>query len=344
MHKTINQNCFDFLRFFFCVHIALSHLAELSQAQKLAFILDYANSSLGVCGFFVISGFLVAKSYTSTPSLKKYFIKRAKRILPAYFFMVLFAAIILSVFSSLSIGGYFSDTDLFKYIGWNLVFMNFVQPCLPGLFENNLLCAVNGSLWTLKVEEGFYLILPIIFYFIQKTKKAHALLLTLYLFSILYWFVMDSWFNLPVLAKQLPGYLAYFSVGIGLFLNLGIVLQNKTKLFLIAVFGIAIDHYANFQVQFLYPAAFGIVVILAAYSLPFLNNFGKYGDFTYGVYIVHFPLIQLFRQYDLFEKYNPFWMAFYILVLSIAFAIFSWFGIEKRFLDRYKTANQQLAT
>jgi peptidoglycan/LPS O-acetylase OafA/YrhL len=78
------------------------------------------------------------------------------------------------------------------------------------------------------------------------------------------------------------------------------------------------------------------MVIIAAYSLPFLNNFGKYGDFTYGLYIYHFPIIQLFRQYNLFEKYGPILMAFSVILITLFFAVLSWFFIEKRFLDRFK--------
>lgn len=336
LDNNYNKNCFDFLRIFFCANIVLSHLAELSQSKSLAFILDYVNALLGVQGFFVISGFLVAKSYSNTPSLKQYFIKRAKRILPAYFFIILLSAFGLSIFSKYSFIEYFSDLGVLKYIGWNLVFMNFAHPCLPGLFENNMLCAVNGSLWTLKVEEGFYLFLPIIFYLIAKTKKPLAILLIIYILSLGYWFVMDDYFHKPVLAKQLPGYLAFFSTGIFLYLNLKVVLQNKIKVLFIAIIGLISAHFLNFQINFIYPAAFGTLVILSAFSLPFLNNFGKYGDFTYGLYIIHFPLIQLFRQYNLFEKYNPFLMSFCIISISIVFAIFSWFAIEKRFLDRYK--------
>jgi peptidoglycan/LPS O-acetylase OafA/YrhL len=86
----------------------------------------------------------------------------------------------------------------------------------------------------------------------------------------------------------------------------------------------------------LYPAASGLIVIIAAYSLPFLTNFGKYGDFTYGLYIYHFPIIQLFRQYNLFEKYNPILMAISVILITLFFAVLSWFLIEKRFLDRFK--------
>lgn len=330
------KNCFDFLRFFFAVNILLAHLGELSQSENLEFLFNFSNSNIAVKGFFIISGFLVAKSYANTPSLKQYFIKRAKRILPAYIVVLLFSVLILAFFSKFDFLEYFSDENVYKYLGWNSVFLNFMHPCLPGLFENNLMCAVNGALWTLKVEEGFYIVLPFIFYAIKKSKKPFLILGSLYVLSLLYWFVMDSYLNQPLLAKQLPGYLAYFATGIFLFLNFELVLQNKNKLLLISILLLIISRFSHFQIDFFYPAAFGTVVIIAAYNLPFLNNFGKYGDFTYGLYIYHFPIIQLFRQYDLFEKHNPILMATIVILITLLFAVFSWFFVEKRFLDRFK--------
>jgi peptidoglycan/LPS O-acetylase OafA/YrhL len=331
-----NKNCFDFLRFFFAANILLAHLCELSQNKSLEFLSNFSNSSIAVKGFFIISGFLVAKSYTNTPSLKEYFIKRAKRILPAYFVVLLFSAVTLSFFSSFNFLEYFTDINVYKYLGWNSIFLNFMHPCLPSLFENNLICAVNGALWTLKVEEGFYIVLPFIFYAIKKSKKPYLILGSLYIFSLLYWFVMDFYLNQPLLAKQLPGYLVYFVTGIFLFLNFDFVLENKKMLFFSSILLLIISRFSPFQIDVFYPVAFGLMVIIAAYNLPFLNDFGKYGDFTYGLYIYHFPIIQLFRQYDLFEKYNPILTAFCVILITLFFAVLSWFFIEKRFLDRLK--------
>jgi len=339
-----NKNCFDFLRFFFAANILLAHLCELSQSKSLEFLSNFSDAIIAIKGFFIISGFLVAKSYTNTPSLKEYFIKRAKRILPAYIVVLLFSALTLSFFSSFSFSDYFTDINVYQYLGWNAIFLNFMHPCLPGLFENNLMCAINGALWTLKVEEGFYIVLPFIFYAINKSKKPFLILGSLYVLSLLYWFVMDFYLNQPLLAKQLPGYLAYFATGIFLFLNFDFVLQNKNMLLTLAILLLIFSNFSNFsnfKIDLFYPAAFGFIVIIAAYSLPFLNNFGKYGDFTYGLYIYHFPIIQLFRQYDLFEKYNPILMAFAVILITFFFAVLSWFIIEKRFLDRFKKKNEK---
>lgn len=69
-------------------------------------------------------------------------------------------ALSLWTVSSLGIGEYFSRTWL-KYVGFNLAFLNFVQQSLPGVFEGHKFDAVNGALWTLKIEVMFYAVVPV---------------------------------------------------------------------------------------------------------------------------------------------------------------------------------------
>lgn len=337
-----NKNCFDFLRFFFAVNILLAHLSELSQNKDLFFLSVLSCPNIAVKGFFVISGFLVAKSYVNTPSLKEYFVKRAKRILPAYVVIIFLSVLTLCMFSSYEFVEYFSNVNTYKYLGWNLIFMNFMHPCLPGLFHNNLLCSVNGALWTLKVEEGFYIILPLIFYVIKKVKKTFLILASFYVLSLVYWHIVNFYLNKPLFAKQLPGYMSYFVIGIFLFLNFNSLMKYKKVILPFSILVLLGYNFFSFAIIVLYPAAFGCIVIIAGYSLPFLNNFGRYGDFTYGLYIYHFPIIQIFRQYNLFEKYNPFLMSITIILITLFFAVLSWFFIERRFLDRFKKKDMKL--
>lgn len=314
----------------------LAHLCFLSNNENFSFLLKFTDSKIGVKGFFVISGFLVAKSYSNTPSLKNYFIKRVKRILPAYIFVIFLSVISLSLVTSYSVYDYFINQNIVKYLASNLVFLNFLHPCLPGVFENNMMCVVNGSLWTLKVEEGFYLVLPILFYIMKRTKKQFLVLLSIYLCSIFYWLLMTNYFQNHILAKQLPGYLSYFAGGIFLYLNFDFLYQHKAKLLALAIASLWVSSLMNLQVDIISPIAFATLVITIAYSLKPLNNFGKYGDFTYGIYIFHFPIIQIFKQFDLFVKYNTLLMGFCVVLITFLLAVFSWFFIEKRFLDRFK--------
>ena len=49
-----NNNCFDFLRFFFASNIVLAHLSVLSQNKDLQFLSNFSDANIGVKGFFVI--------------------------------------------------------------------------------------------------------------------------------------------------------------------------------------------------------------------------------------------------------------------------------------------------
>ena len=80
----IDTNNFDFLRVVFALTVALSHLIELSDLEILQPYKIYFNTRLAIDGFFVVSGFLIAKSYENSTSIKDYIIRRAKRIIPAY--------------------------------------------------------------------------------------------------------------------------------------------------------------------------------------------------------------------------------------------------------------------
>ncbi|OWP84448.1 hypothetical protein BWK59_05335 [Flavobacterium davisii] len=117
--------------------IMLAHLVELTKDKTLYLLSLFCKSNLAVSSFFVLSGFLVSKSLTRTPSLKIYFLKRAKRILPAYIITIIFSVVILSSISTLSFWDYFTNKMTCRYFFWNLFFLNFLEPCLPNVFATN---------------------------------------------------------------------------------------------------------------------------------------------------------------------------------------------------------------
>lgn len=334
--KTININSFDFLRFLFAFNILLGHLAELSQCSQLQSLLFFSNTKISIDGFFVVSGFLVAKSYCNSSSIKSYFVKRAKRILPAYLVVIALSTLLLFLFSDLSFIEYFVNKSTWLYFLWNSIFLNFMHPCLPGVFENNLMCTVNGALWTIKIEEGFYIILPLLFFIIKKIKRPVLVLTTVYLLSIAYSYLLIYQFNKPELAKQLPGSMAYFSVGILIYFKFDMFFKYKYQLLFVSVLLLFFNSFLKFDLFLIYPLVFGIIVISLAYSLTIFKNFGKYGDFTYGLYICHFPIIQITRHFNLYNKFNPYLIGILVVTLALALAILSWNLVEKRFLDRFK--------
>ncbi|MDG1730817.1 MAG: acyltransferase [Algibacter sp.] len=336
----ININNFDFLRVVFAATVALAHLIELSEVEIFQPYKRFFNTRLAIDGFFVISGFLIAKSYEHSKSLKDYILKRVKRIVPAYFFVILFCAFFFCFISTQSISTYFLNSQFWTYLLANLTFQNYLQPCLPGVFQDNLLCAVNGALWTIKIEEAFYLLLPL-FYLITKSKKSniHILSIVVYLLSIVYYnyFVSADMYRI---AKQLPGALAFFTTGIILYRHFDFFIKWKHHIILPCLLLFVLEQYA-FNTQIFKPAVYGFMVFYFAYNFKFLNHFGKYGDLTYGIYIYHFPLIQVFVHLGFFKSYNPLLIAAILIVIIVVISALSWHFLELAYLSESRKERQR---
>ena len=336
----MNKNNFDFLRFLFAFVVILSHIIDLSLYPDFLFLKKFFDTHLSVTGFFIISGFLIAGSYVKTQNIRKYFVKRAKRLLPAYLFIITLCAIFLSIFSSFNLSEYFLNSMLYKYFFANLFFVNFLQPCLPGVFLNNILCTINGALWTIKVEVSFYILLPLIILLINKFEKKIAVFISIYILGLLYilalyyanFIIPEKQGLLLILKHQLPGFLTYFISGISLFYYFDFYMKYKNKLAVISIIVFSIEYYFNLEI--LRPIAMSLLILYFAYGFKFLNNWGKYGDFSYGIYIYHFPIIQLVVSLNLFHKFNPFLVAFSIIITVFLLAFLSWNLLEKRFLKR----------
>jgi len=336
--RNTRGNNFDFLRFFFAFIVILGHLIVISKSETFQKFSPYINTHTSVIAFFCISGYLITNSYFNTNSLKRYFVKRAARLLPAYIFVVTACIIFLSFTSNYSIIEYFSNIHLYKYLIANISFLNFLHPTLPGVFiRNGIENPVNGALWTLKVEVSFYLLVPAILYFVQKFKKKYIPLIAIYIFSLCYQITLDWYFNktgIPIfqlLSRQLPGYLTYFVCGIALYYYFNDFIKYKNKLFILGLAIYIVERI--FETPILTPIAISLLVFVAAYSFKQLNTFAKHGDLSYGIYIYHCPIINLAVHFNLFEKYNPYLVALTIIFVVLTVSFISWHFLEKKVLN-----------
>lgn len=168
----IPQNSFTFLRLLCALIVLYEHAVILTGAKNLP-CFDLRGIAVNI--FFILSGFWVTQSYLKSTSIKEYAKKRFNKIFPLYFAVVILSAILLVFVSSLPVKEYFTNTVFFKYLVANLSTMNFVHPTLPGVFEGMALGgSVNGSLWTIKVELGFYIILPLLIWIIRKIDSKYC--------------------------------------------------------------------------------------------------------------------------------------------------------------------------
>ncbi len=330
-------NNFDLLRLLLAVGVMLYHLHELTRQNAFRGFSKLTNPTALVQSFFVISGFLIFMSYEKSKSLRDYLEKRVRRIYPAYVVVILLCVAAGVFLTRLPLADYLSRETL-RYLASNLVFLVFLQRTLPGVFENNLIHAVNGALWTLKIEVAFYLCVPLICWIMRRFNPA-LLLALLYTGSLVY---AETWLSYahPDIAKQFPGQLCFFVVGVALCYYFEKFSKYAALWFVLALGILRIDRV--WPVGWLVPASLGAITIFLACFLPPLRFPGRLGDLSYGVYIYHFPIIQTLEHYGVF-RWNPFAGLALTVALTFGFAFASWHFVEKRFLRRsshYRQAAQ----
>lgn len=192
---TDGKNNFDGVRICLALIVVFAHMATLTQAYDFKYFNLLFDSNFAVKGFFAISGFLVTKSYLSSRSTLEYAEKRFRRIYPAYTAAIALCISISLFCTTSSLSEFFQSPQTLKYIFANLTFLNFIQPTLPGTFETNPVQALNGSLWTIKVEVMLYFWIPALVYFSKRIGSATSILIVFLLASLGYIF---SLFNMVV--------------------------------------------------------------------------------------------------------------------------------------------------
>lgn len=337
-----NKNNLDCLRLILASIVALYHIYALTYLSAFSLFDKYLSPHFAVKSFFVISGLLIYRSYTRSSSISSYLEKRVRRIYPAYFTIVALAAVALCSLSKLPLSQYFG-AGFWKYLGANLIFLNFLAPALPGVFTSNIMPAVNGALWTLKIEAAFYLLVPFIHYLSNRFgpgkivgalfglsciwKYGFALLDTMY--SSRGIFTLDSSRSFySQMEAQFPGQLLYFCAGILL-----LIYFDTFKHHFLGIAGIStglflLDHwFTRGTLDVLWIS--GSVLVFGFWH--YFGNFSKYGDFSYGVYIVHFPMLQVLIALGL-ARMNP--AIFLVVSLSLIglAGLLMWHLVEKRFL------------
>jgi len=330
------HNNFDILRLLFASMVVLYHCHDLSRNAAYSWIPFIASSRLAVEGFFTMSGCLIVGSYDQNPRLGQYFEKRARRLLPAYWCALIFSLILGLFESSLHFGTFLRSPETWKYIFANLSFLNFLHPTLPGVFlDNPVMPAVNGALWTIKVEVMFYLLVPAIVFCCRRLGVWQTLATT-FISSILFR-IIASHSNYPALITQLPGQLCFFAIGALAYFYYPQFMNRRLWMWVLALVSYVISLGTGWI--FFRALGVGLGVLCAGLLIPYYRGITKYGDFSYGLYVFHFPIIQAFIALGIVSR-HPF-IALILICISVGcMATFSWNVVEKPFLKRKKEREQ----
>jgi len=325
-------NNFNLLRLAFALMVAAYHLVFLSGIEAWSGTIHFLSTfaEIGVQGFFVLSGFLVYASLDRSTSLPLYAEKRVRRLYPAYAVVVLACAAAACAVSHEARGDL---AAVGRYLAANLAFANFLEPSLPGVFASpaNIVPEVNGALWTLKIEVMFYLILPLLAWFLRVAGRARWFVIVFIYAGAEVWRLGLESIDQAELSRQLPGQMSFFITGMALYR----LRWTGIRMHLAGMVGAAL-----LTLTFLVPCAeplraigLGCCAAWAAIAAPRLPDAARFGDLSYGLYVVHFPVIQTVAALGLFA--SSAWVGVgAAAIASLVAALILWHFVEKPWLRK----------
>ncbi|WP_263601521.1 acyltransferase family protein [Chryseobacterium sp. PET-29] len=344
----VHFHTFDSLRFLSFLLVFLHH----SPVPKDSVLHYFAKEGgIGVSFFFVLSGFLITYILViekiNAPgkiSLKKFFIRRILRIWPLYYAMVVLAfctPFILDFFHiSYSNEGY--EPNWF----FTLTFLENYMQMWTGTFPN---VSPLNVIWSLCIEEHFYIFWGLAFYWIS-LKNIPKLLLGCIVFSFVMQAVyqqyriitLDLFTNIHYFAfGGIPAYIFVFRKEmIRKLEDIPAIYKYFYALFvLIIIVLIANTHLISDPkvISFLLSILFSGLILSTlgtknVFKISDTSILAKLGKYTYGLYLLHPIFIMLFVKIGSRFEWNWIVIVLFSFISSVIFAILSYHLFEKQFL------------
>lgn len=345
------------LRFIAAFSVVLAHTELLKSLHGFSNINDLAfyqntNGHIGVILFFVLSGFLITylllkeESDNGKISIKHFYVRRILRIWPLYFLMVLISFIV-----------YLFSSKVFGVNGWWGYFSIFpnVSKALGYYYDGVV------HLWSIGVEEQFYLIWPFLLILTSKFKKIRLRLLLLIFVSIsilphVLWYLQSHFNFLSATTFQfLDRFTKMFkinSMALGGIAGLIVFKGKKFSVFdsrfvrLILFFLPFVMWYSGFHFNVfndeIYTLLFALILYLFASYDETIDLEHKWltklGQISYGVYVYHWLVILvMFKVVKLFKISNLLLVNLIIylggVLTTFLISYLSYHYFEKRFLN-----------
>jgi len=348
MTKARSQN-YDLIRLLAAIGVVFSHsflIAEGTEVNEP--FLASTGRILGIYSvhlFFILSGFLITRSRIYSKSSLTYLWKRFLRIYPAY------AASIIGVV--LLICPFFTENGYVQYISsaetWSsvikcLLFINAGQDdalIISGVSFYDQVGVraigpiINGVFWSIKIELLLYLVVAVLYSFKCLNQWVVGGLCLIMTFALLTDFYIGH-YSLWGLTIGMPGFFA------GSFLHFYFEkrIPNRTLALLfmaLTVISLQLGYaWFTFPILAAYP-----VIWLGASTAPQFAGWMRFGDLSYGVYVIGWPIQQVVRN-QLGAGWSGYGLFFVCLPFVLFAAFLSWHLVEKQAL-RFKNKFAQLS-
>jgi peptidoglycan/LPS O-acetylase OafA/YrhL len=297
--------------------------------------------------FFFLSGFCINLSLKNEmpitrSSFNTYAYRRLKRILPLYYFAILFTFICGLVLQTVTINDDFSLKNLLG----NIFFLQSAKSYKGNWFAPY---GDNGPFWSLSFEIFYYFFLPVFLLLILNFYKSDKLtihinrraLVASFFISLACTFI-NKLFFVPYIA-----FASLFCVWYGGFFVAALYLERKNQcgdiiLLLLLAISSGMIYYVN-PTPTCYQLFFGAVVSAGFYPLYLVRKkiqrsivatsetafnflFYKIGTGSYALYLLHYPLLMVLKQ-------QAHLTLFQLIVVLIIFTILCIF-LERYFVSK----------
>lgn len=317
----------NILRVFAAVCVFLIHFLAHRNIPVPNFVfVFFKHCSNGVAVFFAMSGFLIMESYKKSRSGREYFIKRVARIIPAYYFVLIFGIVVWDIILGKM------PQDSLCHLGWlrYFLFLNMFIPSNDYYVWNDL-----WGLWTMSCFMFYYLMVPVIYRFVKNYRQA----LCFVLFTVVVGYVTKAVIYRLLVSASIPN--AEFFAGDGVLFNMisfsfGTCAwyafsegkqKNYLALVIVALAGFLLIQEETYN-RIIW-SLLTVAIILSSTGFEFggkltsLNRlFAVLGKYSFTAYLVHMPILELLEEFSdrvLYLSFLPY------TILSVALTVlFAW--------------------
>ena len=337
---TSHQNCFDVFRLVFAGMVLWAHVWLIGGFGSDWFARSSRDqvylAEVGVLGFFAISGFLVADSYTRSSSAWSFLRRRVLRIFPGFYANLLVSALVIGpLIWMVSTGGLSSYPWFGPQGGFHYIFVNaglVIKAWSVGLPPNP--DALDGALWSLALEFACYLAL--LFVGLCGALNRQRIYLLIITAGLGIYYVMRtsvegiSYPLLPTYVVLGPmHYVVAFLVGACCRAFRESLKFDMKIALLLGVILLGLAKFGGWRI--------GAPFILPLFILHVAHGFSMRlrHDLSYGIYIYHWPVAKLLVLWPLVSKSLPVFLATNVMV-TLVLATGSWWFVERHFLPRHQ--------
>jgi peptidoglycan/LPS O-acetylase OafA/YrhL len=323
-------------------------------------IAGLSGGYVGVDVFFVISGYLITKLiagelFAGTFSFANFYLRRARRILPALYATVFVSAVVgwfvLLPPAMLDFGR--SAVSVFLFAS-NILFWR-----EAGYFDQAAATKPLLHTWSLSVEEQFYLVVPALLWGLVRTYRERRSVIAMVLIAVaLLSFALSCWqtAHTPSAAFYLsPGRAWEFILGSGLLLverktmgSFARIVAFVVGTAMIVAAALTFGHTALFPGPAALLPCLGTALIVWANVQPasgpaaaLLHGGAFVGRISYSLYLWHWPVYAFARVWMQADEGLSLGIKAVLAIVTLALSLISYATIEQPFRARLALRNNK---